>query len=78
MIILPHIQIVNYYVVHLKPLYVNYTSILKIIMFKKLKKYSHNSERRSCLMDRIFFMIASTLLVQGKTNHSYSLGSAKY
>ena len=42
------------------------------------KKFSHNSERRSCLMDRIFFMTASTLLVQGKTNQGYSLGSAKY
>ena len=42
------------------------------------KKFSHNSERRSCLMERIFFMIASILLVQGKTNQGYSLGSAKY
>ena len=37
-IILQHIQIINYYVVHLISLYVSYTSILKIIMFKKLKK----------------------------------------
>ena len=38
-IILQHIQIINYCVVHLIPLYVNYTSILKIICSKIKKNF---------------------------------------
>ena len=56
MIILQHIKIINYYVVHLKPLYVNYTSILKIIMFKKLKKNFLTIQKEEAVSWREYFL----------------------